>query len=274
MMIKGHLMIDNILDKVITVPYSRHGIDLYHADCLKLLPSLPDKSADLIICDPPYNISSLKWDRLLDWDKVFKELLRIVSDNGTIAVFSIEPLASQIRIAGLKYYKYDWVWHKCLASNFLAANYQPLRVTENILIFSKAASSYSPRGSMRYYPQLTEGVPYNKQRKSIPNKIYANIRSDIQDYAYKNHTTRHPVNLLKYPKENKHLHPTQKPLDLMRYLISTYTLIGGNVLDPCMGSGRDALAALQLGRHFVGIELDSDYFVTAINEVENYLNDK
>jgi site-specific DNA-methyltransferase (adenine-specific) len=223
---------------------------------------IPDKSVDMILCDLPYGTTACKWDTVIPFDKLWEQYNRIIKDNGVICLFGTEPFASKLRISNIKYYRYDWVWNKGSHSNPLLAKKQPLRVYENICVFYKKQS--------KYIPQMVQGTPYKK------------------DYGYKKHSTdsfgktilidRDNNTGLRYPKnvinigQNKNnratQHPTQKPVALCEYLIKTYTNEGDVVLDNCMGSGTTGVACKNLGRKFVGIELDTGYFKVAENRIK------
>ena len=237
--------------------------------------NISDKSIDMILCDLPYGTTACKWDVLIDLDKLWSQYKRIIKDKGAIILFGQEPFSSRVRNSNLDWYRYDWVWQKQKPSNFQLMNYQCGRVHENIMVFSQAKACYVKNGNtMNYYPQM---VLRDSTRKSN-GKIYGN--NILHSYKkgekenYKEYSKKHPISIIKFNTESKKLHPTQKPVALCEYLIKTYTNENEIVLDNCMGSGTTGIACLNLGRKFIGIELDKKYYEIAqkrIKEVENEL---
>lgn len=225
-------------------------IDLIQCDCLELMKQIPDKSIDMVLTDPPYGTTACKWDTVIPFDQMWLQLNRIIKDNGAIALFGSEPFSSTLRMSNIKNYKYDWVWNKIAFSNQMMAKKQPLRIVENILIFN----------SKIYYPQdLIEINKITKQGKTITD----NIGGGIRNTEYLQTHTNYPKNILTYSKDRPSIHPTQKPVALLEYLIKTYTLEGETVLDFTMGSGSTGVAAKNLNRNFIGIEQDEKYFKIA-----------
>lgn len=248
-------------------------IKLLKGDCLELMKGIPDKSIDMILCDLPYGISACKWDKIVDLEKMWKQYERIITDKGAIVLFGAEPFSSHLRLSNLKLYKYDWKWIKNKGTNFLNSSFQPLKFIEDVMVFSKSASSYSKNGSMNYFPIKTGGhKSYDTPRKNV--KPSSNIRSKFERKEKNNVTTRFPKNYLFFNTVgNKTVHPTQKPVDLLEYLIKTYTLEGMTVLDNCMGSGSTGVACKNLNRNFIGIELDEEYFNIAKKRIGGVADD-
>ena len=240
-------------------------IKLLNGDCLELMKDIPDKSVDMILCDLPYGTSSAQWDKIIDSEKMWKEYERIITDKGAIVLFGVEPFSSHLRLSNTKLYKYDWKWNKKKGANFLNSKFQPFKITEDIMVFSKSASSYSKKGSMNYFPILENGKPYKSVNGNDNRKIErsSNVRSKIKKIENKNDGTRLPKNLLTFDLDKEKYHSTQKPVDLLEYLIKTYTLEGMTVLDNCMGSGSTGVACKNTNRNFIGIELDEEYFKIA-----------
>lgn len=234
-----------------------------HGDCLELMKSIPDKSIDMVLTDPPYGTTACKWDVVIPFEPMWKELKRITKDNGAICLFGSEPFSSHLRLSNLKMFKYDWIWQKDNGSNFLNTPYQPFKVSENISVFSKKASSYSKKGTMSYFPQKTKGAPY----KAMSGKSNMVFHSSPAGCYRENHGERHPINIQKFNLE-RGFHPTQKPVALLEYLIKTYTLEGETVLDFTMGSGSTGVACKNLNRKFIGIEKDDKYFEIAKKRIE------
>lgn len=220
-------------------------INLMHGDCLDLMKTIPDGSVDLILTDPPYGTTACKWDSVIPFDPMWAELKRIIKPNGAIVLFGSEPFSSALRMSNIKQYKYDWVWKK-RAVNFLNAKKQPLREVENILVFNSLV--YNPQGLI-YSPKV------NKRSNSTETNG-AHGLSNLSEY------TNYPKNILEF-KNERGLHPTQKPVALLEYLIKTYTQEGETVLDFTMGSGSTGVAAKNTNRKFTGIELDDRYFSIA-----------
>ena len=245
--------------------------DLYCDDCLNILPKIEDKSVNLILVDLPYGTTACKWDTVISLDKLWVEYERIITDNGIICLFGQEPFSSVVRTSNLKLYRYDWVWQKQKPSNFQLMNYQPGRVQENIMIFSKAKACYTKNG---------DRISYNPQKEKMekPRKANAKIYSDSADllhsYSKANkdnfqvYEEKHPISVLKFNTPEHRVHPTQKPVDLLEYLIKTYTNEGDLVLDNCMGSGSTGVACKHLNRGFIGIEKEEKYFKIAKQRIE------
>ena len=243
---------------------------LINNDCLKVLPTLPGKSVDLILTDPPYGTTPCKWDSVIPLDKMWIELKRIIKKEGSIVLFGTEPFSSNLRLSNGDWFKYDWIWEKPSGANFLVANYQPLKVHEIISVFGNAPTSYSKNKPMLYNPQETIGKAYKQTSgKQKTEKENSTVRSKIEQVVTTNKGTRKPRTIIQFSNDKEKLHPTQKPVALLEYLIKTYTNENDTVLDFTMGSGSTGVAAKNLNRQFIGIELDKNYFDIAekrINE--------
>lgn len=236
-------------------------IKLMQGDCLELMKNIPEKSIDMILCDLPYGTSACKWDSILPFENLWKSYERIIKDNGAIVLFGSEPFSSYLRTSNIKLYKYDWKWEKPSGANFLNFKYQPAKVHEDIMVFGKMAVSYSKRGNMIYNPQMEAGKPY-KQLSGKQKNDYGNstVRTPIKQTITENDGQRYPRSVQKFSLDKDKLHPTQKPIALLEYLIRTYTDGGGIILDNCCGSGSTLIAAIRTGRNAIGIELDSMYY--------------
>ena len=195
---------------------------IYNEDCLIGMKEIPDKSIDMILCDPPYGTSANKWDSVIDFQELWKEYERIIKDDGAIVLFGSEPFSSQLRLSNLKLYKYDWKWEKPSGANFLNFKYQPAKVYEDIMVFGKMATSYSKKGNMKYFPQMESGKPYT-QKSGKQKNDYSNstVRSPIEQVVTKNDGERYPRAIQKFNKDKEKLHSTQKPVALIEYLIKT-----------------------------------------------------
>ncbi len=230
---------------------------IIQGDCLEVMDQLITDGiiVDSIITDPPYGTTACKWDSVIPFDEMWLKLKKIVKPNGAVALFGSEPFSSALRMSNIKDYKYDWVWNKTRGSNFASLKFQPFKCHELISIFSKKSHIYNP--------QLTKSRAYVRPpgEKSI---VYGMKHDSIKT---ENAGFRHPLSIQAFKKDQNALHPTQKPVALMEYLIKTYTLPGEIVLDFTMGSGSTGVAAKKLGRKFIGIELDTDYFEIAKNRI-------
>ena len=250
-------------------------INLVNGDCLIEMSTIPDKSVNLILTDLPYGETRSKWDKILDFDKLWEHYLRVITDNGAIVLFGNEPFSSMLRQSQPNYYRYDWKWVKNRATGFANCNYRPMRAYEDIMVFSKAnASAGGKSNPMIYNPQGL--IEVNKTKKNTANRkgliSYNNNNlgennSLNGDSEYVQKYTNYPNNILYFDCEKKYVHPTQKPLELMKYLVLTYSNIGDMVLDSCMGSGTTGVACKELNRDFIGIEIDKKYFDIASERI-------
>lgn len=235
---------------------------LLQGDCLNEMSKVLDNSVDLILVDLPYGTSACSWDVVIPMDKLWEQYLRVLKPNGTVVLFGSEPFSSLVRSSNLEMYKYDWKWVKPRGANFLNAKYQPMKNYEDIMVFSRCPASYSrSRDSMVYNPIMGVGEPYKlRSGKQKLEKNNSTVRSSIKSVVTDNKGLRYPKATLEFKSDKDKLHPTQKPVDLLEYLIRTYTVEGRVVLDSCMGSGSTGVACKNLNRSFIGIELNEDYF--------------
>lgn len=229
---------------------NEHINKLYEGDCLEVMTKFPDESVDMILCDLPYGTTQNKWDSLIPLDDLWAEYNRIIKPNGAIVLTSQGVFTAQLIVSQSKIFKYKWVWEKSKPTNFLNSKKQPLRKHEDICVFYKKQPIYNP--------QMTQGEPYNKGvRKNQLSGSYG----DFQPVVVASNGERYPTDII-YVKtaesEGEVLHPTQKPVELGRYLIRTYTNQGNVVLDNTFGSGSFLVAALLEGRNFIGIEKNED----------------
>ena len=252
---------------------------LIHGDCLEEMKNIPDKSIDMILCDLPYGTTACKWDTIIPFDKLWEHYKRIIKDNGAIVLTASQPFTSLLIASNLELFKYCWTWEKDNGTNFITSHYQPLRVIEEVCVFGKGATSFVKNGrNMKYNPQMTEGKPY--KCKSGKQKQASIIRDGIGGWdKIHGHITnsngkRYPKNLLKINRDKQKLHPTQKPVALMEYLIKTYSNEQDLVLDNCMGSGTTGVACKNLNRNFIGMELDEEYFELATKRINDALHEK
>lgn len=235
---------------------------LINGDCLEIMKGIPDKRIDCIMCDPPYGTTACKWDSIIPFDLMWEQLERIIKDDGAIVLFGSEPFSSALRMSNIKNFKYDWIWEKEQGANFMLCKYQPYKVHEIISVFSKATH--------KYFPQMTDGKPYISGKGTS-----GDITGNVQKVQTKNDGKRYPRSVQKFCTEkNKSKHPTQKPVDLLEYLIRTYTNEGETVLDFTMGSGSTGVACINTNRKFIGIELDEQYFKISCGRVKQALEYK
>ncbi len=227
---------------------------IYHGDCLQKMKSIPDCSVDMVLTDPPYGRTACRWDSVISLEEMWDQLRRVIKPRGVIALMAQTPFDKVLGASNLKMLRYEWIWHKNKASGHLNAKKMPMKAHENILIFYKKLP--------RYNPQKTKGhKPGNKARTNANSENYGQqVRVD-----YGGSTERYPRSVLDIPVLNndssmgKKLHPTQKPVALMEYLIKTYTVEGEVVLDFALGSGTTLVAAIRLGRESIGVEIEEKY---------------
>ena len=245
-------------------------IKLYCGDCLDIMPQKEDKSINLILCDLPYGTTKCKWDVIIPFDKLWSEYNRIIKDDGAIVLFGKEPFSSQLRVSNLEMYKYDWIWVKDTKSNFMQANHQPLNNVELISVFSKGyARNIKNKVMMKYNPQFTEGKEYKLPKVSKTTDLFgANHKNGVYKHYERDTSKRYPYNIIHFNMNRPKVHPTQKPIALLEYLILTYSEENDLVLDNCMGSGSTGVACKNLNRSFIGIEREEKYFEIARGRIE------
>ncbi|NCC88578.1 MAG: site-specific DNA-methyltransferase [Clostridia bacterium] len=229
----------------------------YLGDCLELMPKhVEDKSIDMIFCDLPYGTTQNKWDSVIPLDKLWSEYERVIKDNGAIVLFAQTPFDKVLGASNLKLLKYEWIWEKDRASGHLNAKKMPMKAHENILVFYKKLPTYNPQKTTGHKPSNTSG----RRLKETTN--YGKFEQIISG----GQTTRYPRSVQKVNVVNSQhgiVHPTQKPLSLIEYMIRTYTNEGDLILDNCAGSGTTGLGAKNLGRNFIMMEQDPKYFEIA-----------
>lgn len=227
---------------------------LMHGDCLELLSTVPDSSIDMVCCDMPYGTTQCKWDSVIDLETLWMHYERVCKKSAAIVLFAQTPFDKVLGASKLDWLRYEIIWEKPAATGFFNAKKMPLKAHENILVFYQSLPTYNP--------QMTHGhTRKTAGRKEIGSEVYG---KGIKKTHYDS-TSRYPRSVQKISKDNRleNLHPTQKPVPLVEWLISTYTNEGDTVLDNCMGSGTTGVACKNLGRKFVGIEIDPKYFNAA-----------
>lgn len=236
-------------------------VQLWNGDCLTLMDQIEDNSIDLILTDLPYGTTDCSWDKKLNLDVFWKQCKRTITNKGCIALTSSQPFTTDLINSNREMFRYCWTWNKGKGGNIMSCAYQPYKIHEDIIIFSKSGASKSKNGnSMNYFPIMEPmknkriGKNYNK------SNIFATSKT-VTGYS-KEYTHTYPksiINISNAKQEGK-IHPTQKPVELFKYLIETYTLPEMKVLDPCCGSGSCLVASYQLGRECIGIEIDEKYY--------------
>ena len=239
---------------------------LVHADCFDVFPYIADESVQLILCDLPYNVTGLKWDCLLNMQELWKHYERIIKPNGAIVLTAMQPFTTELIISNKKMFKYTWVWNKVKPGNFLTAKLKPMQNHEDIVIFSKANTANCNKNNMLYIPQLEKREKARKYKKEADSDIYARKNTTSIEYTT---DFKYPKSILEISNANQKnkLHPTQKPLELMKYLIKTYSNEDDVVMDNCMGSNTTGLACKELNRQYIGIEKEKKYYDVSVSRV-------
>tara|TARA_B110000977_G_scaffold131320_1_gene167353 strand:+ start:253 stop:1002 length:750 start_codon:yes stop_codon:yes gene_type:complete len=237
-------------------------VKLMQGDCLELMKTIPDGSVDMVLTDPPYGTTACKWDSVVPFEPMWEQLKRVIKPSGAIVMTASQPFTSALIMSNVKMFKYEWIWEKSKATGHALCKKRPMKSHEGVLVFCDGAETY--------YPQMVAGKPYNARlgtKESVEFSTWQNIR-------YDNTTGNRYPRSVQYFKtseceRNGFRHPTQKPVALMEYLIKTYTNEGEAVLDFTMGSGTTGVAAKNLDRSFIGIELDKDYYNIAKERINN-----
>ena len=248
---------------------------LYHGDCLEVMQKLVDDEVkvDMVLTDPPYGVTSCKWDEIIPLKELWQKPYTLINDNVPVLLFGSEPYSTIQRMSNLKNFKYDWIWNKGFGSNFMVAKYQPLLNYEVISVFYKKAPTY--------HPQKWKVNPKQIRNRINPSRGGAvGNTNKIKPKDYIDDGTRYPWRIINISalknetaKQNRY-HPTQKPVELLEYLIKTYTNKGNTVLDFTMGSGSTGVACMNLNRKFIGIELEREYYNIAEERIREASNPK
>lgn len=237
-------------------------MNLYNANCFEVLQTMQEHSIDFVLTDPPYGQTPLEWDKTIDFNALWKELSRICKKTAAVCIFAQEPFASHLRLSNLSHYKYDWYWKKERPTNIFQVKRRPAKYVENICVFYEQQCKYYPI-KVPYF-----GKPqFNRPKGTIGKTVAGN---EIKVTPYMDDGTRYPCEILEFNRDAPihHVHPTQKPVPLLEYLIKTYTDEGDTVLDMFMGSGSTGVACSNLKRNFIGIELDASYFEIAEKRIK------
>ena len=233
--------------------------DLILGDCLVEMNKIQDNEVDFVLCDLPYQLTSLSWDSLIPLEPLWEQYNRIAKENAAMVFTASQPFTTILISSNLKNFRYEWIWEKPQGTNPMAAKIMPLKAHENILVFYRKSPTYNP--------QMWHSTPYSGFKSNTKNigEAYGNLKSQHRDNP---DGSRYPKTVLQF-KQEKGYHPTQKPVPLMEYLIKTYSNEDDVVLDNTMGSGTTGVAAIQCGRKFIGIESDKDYYDIAIKRIRH-----
>jgi len=235
------------------------GYQLHLGDCLEIMPNIQSGSVDAIIADLPYGSTKCAWDVIIPFDDLWKEYKRIIKPKGAIVLFGNQPFTTLLIASNFKWFKYELVWDKTIPAGMSYARFQPMRQHENIVVFCEGKTTYNPQMVERSKP-IKEGG--KKPSDSAPIKYFNNMGGRI-------YTHKQPITIMRFRKIRKgSLHPTQKPVDLLEYLVETYTNAGETILDNTMGSGTTGVACMNTGRNFIGIEKEEKYYLIAKKRIE------
>ncbi len=270
--------------------FLRNDIILYQGDCLIEMENIPNQSVDLICTDLPYGTTDRKgteskgenrllvWDTVIPLDKLWENYKRILKPNGAVVLTADQPFTSQLILSNLEWFKYEWIWKKKKTTGFLLANYRPMKCTEDIVVFSPAgAAAASKNGrNMTYNPQglVEKNVKKKNSAKRLGNFLHnpehmGKNNKLLHDSEYEQKYTNYPSEIIEFGLDKDSVHPTQKPVALMEYLIKTYSNEGETILDNCMGSGTTGVACVNTNRNFIGIEMDEQYYKIAKERIES-----
>jgi len=232
---------------------------------------IPDRSVDMILADPPYGTTACKWDSVIPLEPMWEHLKRVIRPNGAIVMTASQPFTTTLIASNMKMFKYCWVWEKTRPSGFVHSKRQPLKSHEDICVFGLGGITHGSKIPMTYCPQMTKGEPYSRGNLKAGPQRHLQSGNKLPRYHDNKTGDRFPRTVVKISNpNNKSVHPTQKPIKLMEYLIKTYTNEGETVLDFAMGSGTTGVACANLGRDFIGIELDEKYFKIAEDRIRNH----
>lgn len=237
-------------------------MQLYHGDCLEVMPTLEAGSVDMILCDLPYGTTACHWDTVIPFAPLWAQYKRLIKPRGAIVLFGSQPFTSALIMSNVEWFKYRWVWDKHNAATGLHAEAMPMRVDEEIMVFGL--------GNIHYHPQMEKADCRFDRSRMIPNG--AAFSGNIVSRTYSNNGMNYPKSIIRgfsNADQVGKVHPTQKPVALLAYLIRTYTNPGDTILDNCMGSGSTGVACIQERRNFIGIEQDAGYFAIASERIAN-----
>jgi len=268
-----------------------HNVDLINGDCLVEMRSIEEHSIDLILCDLPYGTTDrkgseskknagsrlLKWDTVIPLDKLWLEYKRVLKPRGAVVLTADQPFTSKLILSNVEWFKYEWIWKKKKTTGFLLANYRPMKQTEDVVVFSPAgAAAASKNGkNMTYNPQGL--IEKRVKKKNNPKRLGKFLHNPkfmgennklLHETEYEQKYTNYPSEIIEFGLDKNVVHPTQKPVALMEYLIKTYSNENETVLDNCIGSGTTGVACVNTNRNFIGIERDEKYYDTAKSRID------
>jgi DNA modification methylase len=222
---------------------------LFHGDCLEVMAGMEAQSVDSIVCDPPYGTTACKWDSVIPFEPMWDAIKHVLKPKGAVVLFGSQPFTSALVMSNVEWFKYCWVWSKSKATGHLDANNRPMKAHEDICVFCEGATIYNP--------QMTKGKVHHRGQKAQSKQT--TVYGDFSFSLY--YSDEHfPQSVVRFNTVENAIHPTQKPVALLEYLIRTYTNEGDTVLDFTMGSGTTGVAAMHTGRKFIGVEMEADYF--------------
>ena len=238
-------------------------IKLMQGDCLELMKDIPDGCIDMILCDLPYGTTRNKWDAVIPFDALWEKYKRIVKNNGAIVLFSQPPFEKELAMSNSRCFRYEWIWMKNKATGHLNSKKMPLKSHENILVFYKTLPTYNAQGLGK-----KQVATIRKGRNGNGSNYGKSDKDAIQEYE------NYPRDILQFAVETMTVHPTQKPVALLEYLVKTYTNEGDTVLDNCMGSGSTGVACVNTGRRFIGFEICDEYYKIASDRIADAIETK
>ncbi len=239
-------------------------MQLIHGDCLEKMKDIPDQSVDMVLTDPPYGTTACKWDSVIPFDALWEQYRRVTKPNAAIVLTASQPFTTALISSNMREFRYCWVWDKVRGSNFQNARRQPMKSHEDICVFYAAQPTYNPQ---YWYgkPYATKARPRSREVEGLSGGSVA----DICAATVSEDGRRYPLSIVQYSRDGDRVHPTQKPVALMEYLIRTYTNEGEVVMDNCMGSGTTGVACANTGRRFIGIEREPKYFAIACRRIKD-----
>jgi len=271
-------------------------IELMHGDCLELMKDVPDQSVDMILCDLPYGTTACKWDTVIPFEPLWAQYRRVAKPNAAIVLTASQPFTSALGASNLEWLRYSWYWRKTRATGHLNAKKMPMKDIEDVLVFYACPPTYNPQGLValgkvqknsashiargKVQKNSASHIARGKVQKNSASDMARGVSSDptsvvtggITRGTYVQEATGYPRQVLDFPSEGNTVHPTQKPVALMEYLIRTYTNEGETVMDNCMGSGTTGVACMNTGRKFIGMEQDAKYFEIAQKRIHDSID--
>ena len=235
---------------------------IYNEDCLEGMKRIPDKSVDMILCDLPYGTTASKWDEIIPFELLWRQYDRVIKNNGAIVLTASQPFTTKLIMSKSDWFRYTWVWDKKKAGNIFLAKKQPMKVHEDIVVFSKKPHFYNP--------QMVKRDKVKKSKNYGTGESFGGTR-EKEDKVY-TYTHTYPKSIIEISnaRQKGKVHPTQKPVELFEYLIKTYTNKNETVLDNCMGSGTTAIACINTNRKYIGFELDETYYEKSLERIKNH----